>query len=74
MSNETIHILQHNVALHSEEKIRLAAFHRYIAKGENHGSDMQDWHDAEAHSKANLLNDRIEELCRAYSFADGHTF
>ena len=63
-----------NVALNSDENIRLAAFQRYRARGESHGSDRDDWFHAEAFyapiSKADFLNDRIEELCRAYSFAD----
>ena len=77
MLNKTIQTAEENYALNSDEKIRLAAFQRYIAKGESHGSDTQDWFDAEAFyaliSKADVLNDRIEELCRAYSFTDGQT-
>ena len=77
MSHTTMQIEEGHYALHSDEKIRLAAFQRYQAKGESHGSDTLDWFDAEAFyasiSKANDLNDRIEELCRAYSFADGQT-
>jgi ABC-type cobalamin transport system ATPase subunit len=73
MSNEAIQRVEGNFALNLIEKIRLAAFLRYLAKGKNHGSDMQDWHYAEAFSKTEYLNDRIEELCRAYSFGDGQT-
>ena len=73
MSNENIHRLEGNIALNPKEKIRLTAFHRYIAKGKNHGSDKLDWHYAESLLKADFHNDRIEELCRAYSFGDGQT-
>ena len=75
--NETIEKKEEKIAMNTEKKIRLAAFNKYLAKGKMHGSDKQDWYDAEAAyaslSKREFLNERIEELCRAYSFADGES-
>ncbi len=75
--NETIEKKEEKIAMNTEKKIRLAAFHKYLAKGKMHGADKQDWYDAEAAyaslSKREFLNERIEELCRAYAFADGES-
>jgi Protein of unknown function (DUF2934) len=37
----------------SEEDIRLRAYHRYLARGDSHGTDFEDWLEAERDLRQN---------------------
>jgi hypothetical protein len=38
----------------SEEDIRLRAYHKYLARGGDHGSELDDWVEAEQELKRNV--------------------